>query len=200
VSEHGSPEAPGSAPNVTPALLGATPALATSRLSLTPLVPDDSVELARAQTDPALFTHIGGEPPSAEELEARIHRYKEGPRRAGEAWHNWAIREQATGALIGHLQATIREHGGSAELAWLVGSPWQGRGYATEAATALIDWLISAGGAAVATPMRELIAHIHPDNGASAKVAARLGLEPSEVVQDGEIRWLQRVEVARARR
>ena len=196
MSPHRPSEGPADHVDAFSTLLGATPTLVTARLTLAPLAPEDAPELARAENDPALFTHIGGEPPTADELEARIRRYNEGPPRAGEAWHNWAIRERATGALIGQLQATIRGHGDSAELAWLVGSPWQGMGYATDAATALVDWLVSPGRVTPETPMRELIAHIHPENLASAKVAARLGLEPTDVLEEGEIRWVRRVEVA----
>jgi len=36
-----------------------------------------------------------------------------------------------------------------------------------------------------------LVAHIHPDHLASARVAERLGLAPTDAVQDGEVRWVR---------
>ena len=168
-----------------------TPTLETVRLLLAALRVSDAAARAAAETDPVLFTHIGGAPPTAAELEERIRRYNEGPNRPGEAWHNWAIRLRETREVIGHFQATVREHGASVELAWLVGTPWQGRGYATEAAQAVVDWLL-----APPSSTRELIAHVHPANAASAKVAQRLRLEPTEIVQDDEIRWRRVIEVA----
>jgi RimJ/RimL family protein N-acetyltransferase len=69
-----------------------------------------------------------------------------------------------------------------AEVAWVVGTPWQGQGIATEAARALVDWLGQQSVPAV-------IAHIHPDHQASAAVAAAAGLTPTDERHDGEIRW-----------
>ena len=61
-------------------------------------------------------------------------------------------------------------------------TPWQGRGFATEAARALIAWL---GEQYVQT----VIAHVHLRHQASAAVAAAAGLTPTGESQDGEIRW-----------
>nr|WP_108013001.1 GNAT family N-acetyltransferase [Streptomyces sp. VMFN-G11Ma] len=60
--------------------------------------------------------------------------------------------------------------------------PWQGRGYATEAARALVAHLGQG-------PVSTVIAHIHPDHHASAAVARAAGMEPTEEQQDGETRW-----------
>ena len=51
------------------------------------------------------------------------------------------------------------------------GTPWQGRGYATEAAIALIRWLEMDG-------VRSITAHVHPQHTASAKVAERQASSP----------------------
>ena len=47
---------------------------------------------------------------------------------------------------------------------------------------------------AMATWLRDhgvgvLVAHIHREHGASAGLARSLGLAPTEVVVDGEVRW-----------
>jgi RimJ/RimL family protein N-acetyltransferase len=167
-------------------LLDATMTLATGRLRFERLAAGDAPDLAAAMSDTNLYEFIGGEPPSVEEVAARIRRYIQGPPRTGDAWHNWAIRlgdtEDDPGRLVGHLQATVREHGRSVEIAWLVGTPWQGRGYAGEAAIALVEWLRSNGAG-------EAIAHIAPGHAASERVAARAGLSPTDVIEDGEVRW-----------
>ncbi|HYB16315.1 MAG TPA: GNAT family N-acetyltransferase [Streptosporangiaceae bacterium] len=84
----------------------------------------------------------------------------------------------------GDVQATISTSGDQpvAEVAWVVGTPWQGRGIATEAARALIAWL---GQRSVQT----VIAHIHPRQHASAAVAAAAGLTPTGQLQEEEMRW-----------
>lgn len=166
--------------------------MGTPPLSLEPLVVDDASALADALADPDLYLHIGGEPPSVEDLRATIGHYIEGPGEPGEAWHNWAIRVADAGdgagraTVIGQLQATVRDHGRSAEIAWIVGTPWQGNGYATEAAQWLVDWLTEAGA-------EEIVAHVAPANVASARVAAKACLEPTDEVDDGEIVWRLRL-------
>jgi RimJ/RimL family protein N-acetyltransferase len=167
-------------------LLEATPTLTTARLRLVPLTVADAADLATAMSDPSIFTFIGGQPPMVDEVAARIGRYLAGPPKSGDAWHNWAIRlrdaADGAGALIGHLQATVREAGRSVEIAWLVGTPWQRRGYAVEAAAALRDWLDESGAG-------EVVAHIAPGNIASERVAERIGLHATDELQDGEVVW-----------
>ena len=62
----------------------------------------------------------------------------------------------------------------------MVGAAWQGRGYATESAQALVSWLRERG---VVT----ITAAIHPDHAASAAVARRAGLVPTAEYADGEV-------------
>lgn len=83
---------------------------------------------------------------------------------------------------MGTVQATVTAAGSVAEIAWVVGTPWQGRGLASEAAQGLVSWL---GEQAVST----VVAHIHPDHRASAAVATAAGLTPTDEWQDGEVRW-----------
>jgi RimJ/RimL family protein N-acetyltransferase len=94
------------------------------------------------------------------------------------------IRRHDVNCLTGTVQATItsRDGGLTAEIAWVVGTPWQGRGIATEAATALVAWLDRRG-------VRTVVAHIHPDHAASAAVATAAGLTPTAHLHDGEVRW-----------
>ena len=81
------------------------------------------------------------------------------------------------------MQATITPDplGSVAEVAWVIGTSWQGRGIATEAAQGLVAWLEDRADV--------IVAHVHPDHAASAAVAAACGLVPTEQVVDGEIRW-----------
>lgn len=83
---------------------------------------------------------------------------------------------------IGYVQATVPKNGGPAEIAWVVGKPWQGHGYASRAAQLLVDRLVQRG-------VHSVAAHINPDHLASQAVAAKLGMVPTDVV-DGERRWV----------
>jgi RimJ/RimL family protein N-acetyltransferase len=94
------------------------------------------------------------------------------------------VQLRAHTCLTGTVQATITpgEDGIIAEVAWVVGTPWQRRGIATEAARGLVAWLRDSG-------VHTAIAHIHPDHHASAAVAAAAGLTPTDECHDGEVRW-----------
>lgn len=132
--------------------------------------------------DPSLYTFIGGVPHPLPELEARYRRWIAGSPRSGETWHNWVIRLSQGGDAIGHLQATVLDDERAADIAWMVGTAWQGRGYATEAAQALVGWLAANG-------VETVTAHVHPDNLASARVAERAGLTATGEIEDGEVVW-----------
>ncbi|MEU8618458.1 GNAT family N-acetyltransferase [Streptomyces sp. NPDC048623] len=155
--------------------------LRAARLDLEPLRLDHAAELTGALADPALHLFIGGAPLAEPELRARHERLLAGPPDpATTMWCNWVLRLRETGAAIGTVQATVAP--GGAEIAWVLGTPWQGRGLAREAAVVLADWLRQRGAPS-------LIAHVHPDHHASAAVAGAAGLAPTEVYEDGERRW-----------
>jgi RimJ/RimL family protein N-acetyltransferase len=159
-------------------------AIGTERLVLRPLRVADADELAAVLGDPALHQFIGGRPDTLEELRRRYAAMVAGPGRPGELWRNWVVRRRADGAAVGTVQATLTRHGKGwrAEVAWVVGVPWQGQGYAAEAARALVGWLEAAGAV-------EIVAHIHPDHLASAGVAAGAGLVATGDEVDGEWVW-----------
>ncbi|MGW6567276.1 GNAT family N-acetyltransferase [Streptomyces sp. NPDC054975] len=156
--------------------------LRTPRLTLHPLAVAYAEEMARVLADPALYSFIGGEPPTVATLRARYERQTAGSPEAGVSWCNWVVREREEGCLVGTVQATVRDDG-SAEVAWVVGTPWQGRGFAREAVRELVGWLTTH--ARVGT----VVAHVHPDHAASAAVATAAGLTPTDTWHDGEVRW-----------
>ena len=133
--------------------------------------------------DPALYAFTGGEPPAVDGLREAYGRLVAGPSNDGaETWHNWIVRVVADDVAIGTVQATVWEGERRAAVAWLIGVRWQGRGYATEAARALADWLVSMG-------VDTIEAYVHPDHAASAGVAARAGLLATNEIVDGERVW-----------
>ena len=133
--------------------------------------------------DPALYEFIGGRPPSLAELRTRYRRQLAGRSADGsEEWHNWIVRLRSEGMAVGFVQATIVRSGTNADIAWLIGVAWQRRGFAVEAARALIAWLEH-------NDVMTITAHIHPDHVGSAAVAHHSGLRPTDVVEDGEQVW-----------
>lgn len=154
--------------------------ISTDRLDLLPLRVEHAAEMAEVLADPALHTFIGGTPYTPEALLARYERLTAGSPDPAERWLNWVIRLRDENCLAGTVQATIT--GQTAEIAWVVGTPWQGRGIASEAARGLVDWLRT-------QPVHTVVAHIHPDHHASAAVATSAGLSATADRHDGEVRW-----------
>jgi RimJ/RimL family protein N-acetyltransferase len=155
--------------------------LTTERLVLEPIGPAHADEMAGVLGDAELYRYTGGEPPRPEDLRRRYEIQARGRSADGsQRWLNWIVR--ASGQAVGYVQATVRVESRSAEVAWVVGTPFQGRGYAREAAGAMVLWLRAHGVAPV-------VAHIHPENTASEGVARRLGLAPTPTIVDGEVRW-----------
>ncbi|MCX4846215.1 GNAT family N-acetyltransferase [Streptomyces sp. NBC_00893] len=160
---------------------------ATARLDALPLRVAYADEMAAVLDDPALHTYTGGAPETADGLRARYARQSAGSPDPGVRWWNWVLRIRDEGRLAGYVQATVDVPGAEAEIAWVVGTRWQGRGYAKEAASGLVAHLLAAGPGTGA--VRTVLAHIHPDHDASAAVAGAAGLAPTERWCEGERRW-----------
>jgi len=158
--------------------------IATKRLLLTPLRPQDADELVDVLADPRLHHFIGGQPATLDELGARYARLAAGSSKPDEVWCNWIVRRRADSQPVGTVQATLTSHDGAwtAHVAWVIGIPWQHQGLASEAARALVCWLGSHG-------VHDIVAHIHPDHVASMRVASRAGLQPTDDEVDGEQVW-----------
>jgi len=93
-------------------------------------------ELATVLLHPAVYQHIEEEPPSLFEFKLGLERAiaAPGPAVTGETWLNYLVRD-ATGAMLGRLEATL--HHQLAEVAFLFGPQFWGRGFAT----AGLSWL-----------------------------------------------------------
>jgi RimJ/RimL family protein N-acetyltransferase len=160
--------------------------LVTSRLVLEPLRVEHAAELGPVFDDPTLHEFIGGSPRSVDEL-AELYAFQvAGPEgRPAERWYNWVVREQASAAALGTVQATV--FGGresvTADVAWVIATAFQRQGYAREAATAMVAWLRRAGADVVS-------ANVHPEHQASMAVARALRLTATDELVDGEVRWV----------
>ena len=165
----------------------------TARLVLEPLQIEHAEPMSTVLADPQLHAFIGGAPDTAPQLRSRYARMLAGPGNPAESWCNWVIRLREDHQLTGTVQATVSPDADAdvlnAEIAWVVGTPWQRRGIATEATLALVDWLAR-------QPIHAVIAHIHPDHAASAAVAAAAGLTPTTDIHDGEVRWRKSIDPA----
>ncbi|MGZ4592086.1 MAG: GNAT family N-acetyltransferase [Actinomycetes bacterium] len=158
--------------------------LTTERLVLTPLRQADADVMVDVLGDQHLFEFIGGRPATRTELRSRYGRLAGGSGEPDLIWLNWIVRRRADEEPVGTVQATVTRQGDgwSAQIAWVIGVPWQAQGFATEAARALVHWLLGQGADVVT-------ASIRPGHHASAKVATRAGLTATAEEVEGERVW-----------
>ena len=149
-------------------------------IRLEPLRVADAAEMVQVLGAPELYSYIGGPPPPHGQQTEQYRRQVVRPDldRPGE-WVNWIVRVDDT--AVGYVQATVHE-GARAVVAWVIGLPWQGRGYATEAANELLALLGARG-------VRRIEAYIVPGHVGSERVAERIGLTPTGHLSEGEQMW-----------
>ncbi len=110
----------------------------SERLVYEPLRQDHAFELINALTDPRVYRYIEGPYPSTYELLTDQFAFMTaGPpeHKRHERWWNFVVRLGPFGQPIGRLEATLVDDW--AEVAYLFGPEYWGRGYATEA----LAWL-----------------------------------------------------------
>jgi RimJ/RimL family protein N-acetyltransferase len=157
----------------------------TQRLVLEPLAVTHAEEMDPVLNDRRLHVHMGGEPLTLPELKARYARLANGPGPFHqEGWLNWIVRRRRDAQAIGTVQATVTpgDAGPQAAVAWVIGVPYQGFGFASEAAAALVAWL-------QAYCVKGIYATINPANTPSEAVARRIGLLPTETYAGDELVW-----------
>jgi RimJ/RimL family protein N-acetyltransferase len=155
---------------------------------LEPITVIHADEIIGVLSDPVLYEFTGGAPLELAELRLRYESQSRGySLDESERWWNWLVRETASGEAAGYVQATMTVVDRVIDVAWVVGTKYQRRGYAKEASAAMVGWLranLDRGGAMTFT------AHVLPDHQASNAVARSLGLRPSETIIAGEVRWV----------
>ncbi len=158
--------------------------IVTERLHLVPLRLENAEEMAGVLDDQRLHEFIGGDPDTITGLRERYAKLVAGSPDPDEVWLNWIVRRRSDAQPIGTMQATLtmRDGEATANIAWVIGVDWQNQGFASEAARALVGWLRQHGA-------NNVVAYIHPDHQASAAVALRAGLRPTDEQADGERVW-----------
>jgi RimJ/RimL family protein N-acetyltransferase len=163
----------------------------TDRLGLRPVTVDDADELAAIFADRRLYAFTGGNPSTLEALRSTFDRIAAARTASATAQLNWVVRHRVDDKAIGMVQSIFGDGGHAAEIAWVVGVPWQGQGLATEATRAVVAWLDAQG-------VRTITAWIRPDHHASAAVALRAGLTSTGEYRDTELHreqlWRRRMQ------
>jgi [ribosomal protein S5]-alanine N-acetyltransferase len=151
-----------------------THVLATQRLVLSPVAMADHAELVAHWTEPQVRRFLfDGMTLSTADVARAI---EDSARSFEEAGYGlWLIRERDGGGLAGTAGLRPIEDLGLEVIYSLVPDIW-GKGYATEAARAVLDYALGPMG------LPAVLAEIDTGNRASAAVAERLGMTPFAVV------------------
>ena len=154
--------------------------LETPRLRLRRWRSDDLDVLARWHVDPELMRHMGKPLFTREEMREDIERYQEHWAKHG--FGLWAAEEKESGALIGRVGlAYHRVWPDDPEVGWLIDTPWQGQGLATEAGRACVAYGFEELGA------DRIVSICTPENAASRRVMEKLGFRVWRTIRDEKL-------------
>jgi ribosomal-protein-alanine N-acetyltransferase len=153
--------------------------LQTERLILTRLRPEHVPALVDLWTDPEVTRFLGG-PRERTSLAADLE--KDARKTRPEAYDLWPLVEKSTGNVVGHCGLLDKDIEGKAEieLVYVLAASFWGKGYATEIGLALKRYSFAERG------LKRLVSLIEPSNGASERVAVKVGMHmEKEIVRPG---------------
>lgn len=154
--------------------------LATERLLLRRWRPGDLDTLVRWHNDPALMRHMGKLSFSRAETEADLERYDRHWQQHG--FGLWAAEDKESGILIGRVGlAYHRVWPDDPEVGWLIDTPWQGMGLATEAGAACLRYAFGELG------FKRIVSICTAENAASRRVMEKLGLHLWQEIYDPKL-------------
>jgi ribosomal-protein-alanine N-acetyltransferase len=143
----------------------------TERLVLRPIESEDLDAYAGMYADPEVVRYLG-DPRTASREETAAWLDRAIRRNEREGWDLRSVLRVDDGALVGRCGIAVLEIDGvdEREIGFVLGREHWGRGFATEAATAMRDHAFGALG------LSRLASPIHPENEASKRVVRKIGM------------------------
>jgi ribosomal-protein-alanine N-acetyltransferase len=146
------------------------PTLATERLILRGWTEADAALLHRIYCQEGVLRYFPQpEPPPRERIDKLIQSQLD--RWEKDGYGLWAVDLKESGTLIGWCGLQFLQETDEIEVGYLLGRPYWGNGYATEAALASLHFAFETVG------LRSVIAIVHPENIASQRVIEKLGMD-----------------------
>lgn len=169
--------------------------LTTARLQLLPLTAAHARDAWTPMQDDALYTWMNArKPASVDALEQNWKRLESRLSPNGQqAWPTWAVVLRTTGALLGRVDAVVEPDDTCSNFGYYLFPAQWGQGYASEAARAAADHLLSHG-------VTRLVATVTVGNRASVRVLQKAGFVLSRILPNNdELRgvWVDDAEYVR---
>ncbi len=142
--------------------------LDTARCCVRETVPEDVDAFYRIYSNPDITKYMEGLYQDVEQEKRYVRRYMETVY-TFYGYGVWTVLERESGAVIGRAGFSGREGFEDPELGFIIGVPWQGRGYAEEVCAAILryGWL--------ALEFEKVQALVEPGNSASLNLCRKLG-------------------------
>lgn len=97
----------------------------------------------------------------------------------------WTVTLKESGKIIGRAGLSVRPGEEDPELGFLIGVPWQGKGYATEVCEAVIDYAVNV------LDAKGVVAYVVPENLSSIRVCEKLGMERFGEMHDAHSEYIR---------
>lgn len=150
--------------------------LETERCLVRETTPEDVEDFARIYSHPSVTRYMEGLYPDIEEEKAYVREYIKRIY-TFYGFGVWTVVEKASGAVIGRAGVSYREGFPDPELGFIIGVPWQGRGYAREVCSAILDY------GRRALEFTQVQALVAPENAPSLKLCGELGFRREETIR-----------------
>jgi RimJ/RimL family protein N-acetyltransferase len=157
----------------------------TDRLTLRPFTASDFEAVYGMRSDAEVARYLYEEPLSPEAARGVLTRRiaKTSWEREGD-WLTVAVVERASGVTVGDVAlGWLSERDRTAEIGFIFDPRRQGKGFATEAARALVDWAFTVAG------IHRVIGRTEARNAASARVLEKLGMRREAHLVENE--WVK---------
>jgi len=145
--------------------------LETARLTLRPFVEGDFEAMHAMRSNPDVVRYLYEDPFTPEQTRDLLTRKMAVPRWEKEGdWFSVAAVERASGLMVGDMALSwASERDRTAEIGFVFDPRHQGKGFATEAARALVDWAFRTAG------LHRVTGRLEARNIASSRVLEKLG-------------------------
>lgn len=145
------------------------PELLTPRLRLRGFEATDAEAMRRVMAEEGVLRYFPStEPPSLERVEGMIGWLQSHWQQRG--YGDWAVELRATGELMGRCGLLYIQDTAETEIDFLLGKPFWGQGFATEAAKAALQYGLEE------HKFPTIVGIVHPENLASRRVLEKLGM------------------------